>query len=248
MSKIWAIADLHLSLGVPEKTMAIFGPQWEGYMDKIAAHWKETISKDDLVLIAGDISWALRLHEVQPDLDWIHSLPGTKVMIRGNHDYWWASKSKLMQIMPPSIHIIQNSCFHWNDVTIGGSRLWDSDEYRFSEYVHFQENPKAAAALPKEENDDEKIFLRELERLKLSLNQLDPSRKTRIAMTHYPPLSADLKPSRASAILEEYKIDICVFGHLHNLKVGQPLFGTARGITYHLTACDYLDFIPLQIV
>lgn len=245
--QIWAIADLHLAKSIPAKNMAVFGPEWEGYMDKMEASWRQLVQPDDLVLLPGDISWAMKLEEAKIDLRWIDALPGTKVMIRGNHDYWWSSAKKMSEIFPPSIHFIHNTAFHWNDIAIGGTRLWDTPEYNFNGYIHFQENPRARPAA-REEEGGEAIFERELERLKLSLKQMNPSAKIKIAMIHYPPISADLQPSRTSAILEEYGIQICVFGHLHNVKKDRPLFGEVRGVKYHLTAADYLDFRPLRVL
>lgn len=170
-------------------------------------------------------------------------------MIRGNHDYWWSSSKKMSEVFPPSVHFIHNTAFHWNDIAIGGTRLWDTPEYNFNSYVHFQENPRAR--LPVEPFDKEKgaaIFERELERLKLSLRQMSPSARLKIAMVHYPPISADLRPSRTSAILEEFGINICVFGHLHNLKKEKPMFGEVGGVKYLLTSADYLDFRPIRVL
>lgn len=251
MPKIWAIADLHLAFSNPDKSMEFFGPLWKNYTDRIQEYWKDVVAPEDLVLIAGDITWAMRLDAALIDLKWIDALPGTKAMIRGNHDYWWASNSKMQQVMPSSIHFIQNNAWEWNGVAIGGSRLWDSDEYRFDSIIRVQENPRASKESKSERedsNDAEKIFVRELERLRLSLNQLNPKAHLRIAMTHYPPIGLELKPSRASKILEEYKIDICVFGHLHSIETDKTLFGTARGVRYELTSCDYLDFKPLLLI
>ncbi len=246
---IWALADLHLAQSVPAKNMAVFGPQWEGYMEKMAAAWDEMVKPEDLVLLPGDISWAMKLEEAKTDLEWIDARPGKKVMIRGNHDYWWGSSKKMSQVFPPSIHFIHNTAFHWQDVAIGGTRLWDTPEYNFNGYVHFQENPQAKTKVSLyEPENDEAIFNRELERLKMSLRQMNPRAKLKIAMTHYPPIGADLQPSRTSGILEEFGIQVCAFGHLHNLKKNQPLFGTIRGIQYLLTASDYLDFRPIQIL
>lgn len=248
---IWALSDLHLSFSVPEKGMEMFGPLWEGYIAKIETNWKQSIQKNDLVLIPGDICWATKLEEAAIDLAWIDALPGTKVMIKGNHDYWWSSRKKVVDMLPPSIHIIQNDAFLWNGVAIGGSRLWDTPEYNFDPFIHFQYNPKAR--IPSEEErkkgllEREKLFVRELDRLRLSLSGLDPKANRRIALTHYPPIGADLLPSRASHILEEFKIDTCLFGHLHNVKKERPLFGEARGVSYLLTSCDYLDFKPIKI-
>ena len=248
---IWALSDPHLSFSVPEKSMEFFGPLWKGYIEKMEANWKKCVKEEDLVLVPGDICWATKLEEAAIDLAWIDALPGTKVMVKGNHDYWWGSKKKVLEMLPPSIHIIQNDAFLWNDVALGGSRLWDTKEYNFNDFIHFQDNPKARIKTEeereKERIDGEKIFNRELERLRHSLSQLTPRAKRRIALTHYAPIGADMKPSRASTILEEFQIDACVFGHLHNLKKDQLLFGEARGVHYHLTSCDYLDFKPIKI-
>jgi predicted phosphohydrolase len=248
---VWVLSDLHLSFGVPEKTMEAFGPSWKSYSEKIEAHWKKMIAPIDLVLIPGDISWAMHLEQALVDLKWIDALPGTKVIIRGNHDYWWSSSSKLSKAMPPSIHFIHNNTFVWNEVAIGGTRLWDTPEYSFKEYIEFQENPRARIKtleqLAHEKEEEERIFVRELERLKLSLSQLPNDSKIRIAMTHYPPIGADLSPSRASQILESFQISHCVFGHLHNVRKDSLPFGKVRGIQYHFTSCDYLNFIPIKI-
>ncbi len=240
--KVWAIADLHLAFGDQSKSMDIFGPQWENYAEKIAANWKELICDEDLVLLPGDISWAMRPEQAVKDLEWIDRLPGTKVMIRGNHDYWWGSASKVRSILPKSIHIVQNDVFTFSDFSIAGARLWDTDEFHFKDYSEYRENPKA---VPKEETEDGKIFLRELQRLELSLQCLDPS-KHRLAMTHYPPIGPDLQESKASKLLEKYGVEVCVFGHLHNLK-NIPEFGSKNGVRYYLTSCDCINFKPILI-
>lgn len=246
--KIWALSDPHLCFGAPKKSMEVFGPAWKNYTDKIAANWLDCIDKEDLVLIPGDISWAMRLEEALIDLAWLDALPGQKILLRGNHDYWWSSKAKLVKAMPPSIQCIHNDAILWNDVAIGGSRLWDTDEYQFSSYITFKENPLQKKSLEENIPNQESIFLRELERLRLSLKQLSPKARIRIALTHYPPIGADLQPSRASEILEHFQIQYCVFGHLHNVKQRALPFGVARGVQYILTSCDYLDFKPLRIL
>jgi len=249
--RIWAIGDLHLSFGVKNKSMDIFGPNWERHAEKIAANWKSIIQKEDLVLLPGDLSWAMKLDDAIPDLQWVDDLPGTKVLIKGNHDYWWGSLNKIAPILPPSIHLIQNNVFNWKEATIGGARLWDTPEYSFGKFIEFRENPKAKIKEAEElvqEELSQKLFNKELERLKMSLSGLNPDAKIRICMTHYPPIGSDLAPSRAAQILEENKIDICVFGHLHNLKAGDPLFGSARGVRYVLSSSDYIHFNPIAIL
>lgn len=248
---VWAIADLHLSFGVPNKEMDVFGPEWINYTTKIEQNWKKSISDDDLVLIPGDISWAMHPEEAKPDLEWIHQLPGTKVILRGNHDYWWTSISKVEKVLPPSMHLIQNNAFHWNNISIVGARLWDTPEYSFGPYIDYQPNEKTNVLLVQEKDmqEAERIFQRELGRLEMSLKCLDKKAgDVRIAMTHYPPIGADLKESSVSRLLEKYRISTCVFGHLHRVKRGIPIFGEKNGITYLLTACDYLDFNPLQVL
>lgn len=246
---VWALADLHLSFGVANKSMDVFGEQWKNFTEKIKSHWEANISPQDLVLIAGDISWAMRIEEVQPDLDWIHQLPGTKVILRGNHDYWWTSLSKIEKILPSSIHLIQNNAFQWKGISIGGGRLWDTPEYGFNNYIAFVENPRAQqlTAHESDKQEAEKIFLRELVRLELSLKCLKKDADVRIVMTHYPPIGANLAESRTSALLEKYHVNACVFGHLHNVKKDKLPFGERKGIHYYLTSCDYLDFVPLKI-
>ena len=247
--RIWVIGDLHLSFGVPNKAMDFFGPAWHGHAEKIAQNWRAVIGPEDLVLIPGDISWAMKLEDAVPDLQWIHELPGTKVLLKGNHDYWWGSLSKVIKVLPPSIHLVQNNVFDWKEATIGGARLWDTPEYSFGKFVDYQENPREKKNLEVQIQEDleQKIFERELDRLRLSLTKLRKDAKVRIAMTHYPPLGANMDPSRASAILEEFGVDICVFGHLHNIRANSLQFGTARGIRYELTSCDYLHYHPLCI-
>ena len=246
---IWAIADLHLCFGSPDKTMEVFGPQWHSYTDKIQQNWHNTVHTDDLVLIAGDISWALTIEQVKKDLEWIDKLPGKKIIIKGNHDYWWTSYNKVQKILPSSITALQNNALLYNGIAIGGARLWDSAEYNFDQYINFVKNPLENT---KEKNIQkelqEKIFQKELHRLRLSLSQMSEKAYLRIAMTHYPPISADLSSSQAAEILEEYNIDICVFGHLHAIKENVSFFGKKRNTQYFLTSCDYLQFMPLQVV
>lgn len=249
MTSIWAIADLHLPFGNPEKSMEIFGPAWENYTTKIETHWKEHIKPDDLVLLAGDISWAHDLESARKDLEWIDRLPGTKLLIRGNHDYWWPSPSKLKDALPPSMHFIQNNAFQWMDISIGGTRLWDCEHFSCSEIIDFKMNPATGAISPPEKDiaATRKIFERELHRLRLSLEQLHEDASMRIVMTHYPPIGNELNPSPVSAMLEEFKVDVCVFGHLHNLKSGIELFGERNGVRYICVAGDHINFVPVKI-
>lgn len=217
------------------------------YTRKIEHHWKEIVSQDDLVLIAGDISWAKTKEEVKTDLAFIDALPGQKIISKGNHDYWWPSDKQLKELLPKSIIALNKNATKIGPVSIGATRLYDAPGTTFSDHIAYQVNPRENLKEASREEDADKIYERELLRLELALS-LMPEGALRIAMVHYPPLGADLKPSRASLILEKYRIDICVFGHLHNIKKGVSLFGSSlNGVAYHLTSSDYLDFKPLLL-
>jgi len=239
--KIWAIGDLHLSFAIPNKEMSVFGNKWQKHYEKIAADWDHKVSQDDIVLIPGDISWAMKMEDVAADLQWIHERPGTKVMIRGNHDYWWDTIAKVRKILPPSIYALGNDAICLQDIAIAGARLWDSDEYQFGEVIDMQPRP---STLPEEKkiDENEKIFVRELGRLRMSLEAMPKIAKMKIVLTHYPPIGLDLKESRVSKLLEEYGISYCIFGHLHSIKEGIELFGERNGVKYCLVSCDYLHF------
>lgn len=247
---VWAIADLHLSFGVPDKSMNFFGKGWENWTEKLEANWKKHISSEDLVLLPGDISWAMQTQEAVPDLEWIHRLPGTKIMLKGNHDYWWTSLSKVEKVLPSSIHLIQNNAYLWNGIAIAGTRLWDTSEYQFGSFIDYKDNPRAKklSEVDHDKDEMERIFVRELSRLEMSLKTMSPKASRRIAMTHYPPIGADLKESRASAILKKYGVSDCVFGHLHNVRDGALPFGNSGGVRYTLVSGDYLKFMPVKIV
>jgi len=240
---IWAIADLHLPFSIPEKTMEIFGENWKGYTKKIQTNWEKNIKDEDLILIPGDISWATKSYDAQKDLLWIDNLPGTKLLIKGNHDFWWTSLKKVISILPPSIHLLQNNSFLWNGIAIGGTRLWESPEYCFDNYIL----PNNLLLSEKKELPKEKIFQRELLRLRISLSSMAKNAKSRIAMTHFPPIGAALHPSLTSKILEEFSINTCIFGHLHNLDRTKKMFGKRNNCNYILVSADYIDFNPIQI-
>ncbi|MCB1212739.1 MAG: metallophosphoesterase [Chlamydiia bacterium] len=248
--RIWAIADLHLSFGTPNKSMDPFGPGWYRHTERLEAHWRERVSAEDLVLIPGDISWALKFEQALVDLEWIHALPGTKILLRGNHDYWWGSRKRMRDQLPHSMLSIQNDALLWNGIAIGGSRMWDIPSLNFEPFLDEVEDPDVTPstqrALSAEENKH--IFERELNRLKMSLEQLDPRAELRIAMVHYPPIGPELEPTPVTEILEAYSIDICVFGHIHSAIPGTMPYGTVRGIRYCFVPCDYLDCTPLCLL
>ncbi len=248
--RIFAIADLHLSFGTPGKKMDIFGPEWEDHPKKMASYWDAMVAPEDLVLIPGDISWAMKIEDALPDLAWIDARPGTKVLIRGNHDYWWDTIAKVRRVLPPSIRAIGNDSIAVGSVALAGARLWDTSEYSFRSYIAIRENKaqKKNGVQEKITQEDEKIFAREVGRLQMSLEAMAKGCPTKIVLTHYPPIAADLADSQVSKLLERYGVNYVVFGHLHSLLPNQKMFGVKGGIHYHLVSADYLQFKLLQIL
>ncbi len=258
--QLFAIADPHLAQGTAEKSMEKFGPQWAGHPRPMAAAWRERVTDDDLVLIAGDISWAIRLEAALPDLDFLAALPGTKVMIKGNHDYWWNSISKVRAALPNRFFAVQGDAVLVNGIVVCGTRLWDVPDVSFSDLIDWREDHEdSKPAEPTDEEvaqvalQNERIYRREVARLDRSLRQAsqlrDASRATTIvAMTHYPPCAADLEANELTDLFERHAVDHVVFGHLHGLLPGVRPFGRRAGVSYHLTSCDFLDFQPLPIM
>jgi predicted phosphohydrolase len=226
--RIFAIADLHLSFAV-DKPMDIFGPAWAEHPVKIRQAWLESVSPDDVVLIPGDISWAMRLPEAAPDFAFLGDLPGTKVIIKGNHDYWWASLSKVRQAVPPSVIPLQNTSVVFGGIGIAGTRLWIDPSLQ----------------LEQASGDDARIWERELERLRVSLSSLPGGLQKRIVMTHFPPISLEGRESRAVETARHYGCDIWVFGHMHLDGLDYSGFNRViNGIRFEFVSADYLDFRP----
>ncbi len=227
---IYAIGDLHLSFANP-KPMDIFGDNWTDHPEKIKQAWEERITADDVTLLPGDLSWAMNLEEAQLDLEYIAKLPGRKIILRGNHDYWWSTVSKVRKAVDPSIQVVQNDSLQIGDITIAGTRGWDCPGgYRFDEH-------------------DQQIYEREVGRLKLSLDHAMKNGAQRIwVMLHYPPTNEKHQPSGFLDVLKQYPVEKVIYGHLHG-KDGHrcALQGRHDEIDYHLVACDYLEFTPLKL-
>jgi predicted phosphohydrolase len=254
--KIFALSDPHLSLATPNKSMTIFGSHWVDHAAKISRAWKDRVGEEDVVLVAGDVSWAMRLSEAAADLAFLAQLPGRKVLIRGNHDYWWGSATKVRSLLPAGMYILHNDALFLDGVALAGTRLWidpDMAPPRLPQRTEQDGLPVRSNRNKDEWNSesidperDQRIFERELGRLELALSRLSDQAPLRIAMVHFPPLSNDLKETRAARMLEEAGIHHCVFGHLHNVLPGpgRSFYGCRKGVVYHLTSCDYLDFVP----
>lgn len=248
--RIYGLADLHLALGVPQKTMEIFGEPWTNYHEKIQKFWMQNVLSEDIVLLPGDISWAMNLEEAEKDFQFLASLPGTKYMIRGNHDYWSsASATKLSKYLPSNIHYLsQGHAMLSEHRAVVGVRLWDSPSINPGANI-FAQQLEAPIFGNNYSEKDEKIFLREYHRLQRAFQALPEEVEEVIVMTHYPPISFDGTPSVVSELLEaDGRVSHCLFGHLHNVRKPLEGFGMIRGITYSLLAADYLNFTPQVIL
>lgn len=225
------MADLHLCKGNPEKTMSIFNG-WQNYQELIEKNWKELISDSDTIVLPGDISWGMSLKEAAPDFKFIEQLPGQKIVIKGNHDYWWTTKKKMEDFFAAegctSIKIQHNNHYRYGEYGICGTRGWVN--------------------MPGE-TQDEKVLRREVQRLETSIRSaLDEGLKP-IVFLHYPPIFATNFNYDILDVLYRYKIEECYYGHIHGKSAHDLCVkNTYDGINFHLIAGDYLQFIPEKIV
>ena len=227
----WAIGDLHLSIGLEkekQKPMDQFGEQWVQHTAKIARAWCEQVQKNDVVLLVGDLFWGNRLEEAEFALEWLGCLPGRKVLIRGNHDNWWTSIGRVREMLPEGMYAIQNDCLVLDDVAIAGTRGWSFSDAEGKAH-------------------QEKMFRREFARLQTSLEHIPEHIKERIVITHFPPFSDQGLVPEIEALLKEYKISTCVFGHLHGLEANRFQSIELNNIKYILASADNIDFRPLKI-
>jgi hypothetical protein len=223
--RLYAIADPHLS-SVVAKPMSVFGGAWSDHPDVLLRRWRETVREDDTVIVAGDISWALKLEDALPDLAVLADLPGKKILLRGNHDYWWPSISKLRAALPTGMFALQNDSIVVGQTAIVGTRGWacpGSEDFK---------------------QEDEKIYLRELERLRLAIRTLQGQSFKRVVVAlHYPPVNARFEANGFTEILEALDPTGVVFGHLHGVHPGR-VPRDWKGIPFHFVSCDGVGFRP----
>jgi predicted phosphohydrolase len=226
---LFAISDLHLS-STSEKPMDVFGDKWYKHDEKIKENWLKSINDQDTVLIAGDISWSMKMEEGKEDLEFIHNLPGKKIFIKGNHDYWWTSITKLNSLYD-DMDFIQNNFFSYEDYAICGTRGWVTpSSSKFTAH-------------------DKKIYDRELMRLRLSLDlAVKANFKKIIVMVHYPPTNEGFNDLGFIDIFKEYNVERVIYGHLHGYGLNNVFEGIKDGIEYILTSCDYINFDPIKIM
>lgn len=229
---LYTIADLHLPLGI-DKPMDIFGKAWENYVDRLKENWQSTIKEDDTVVLPGDFSWATYLEESERDFEYLHSLNGNKIMLKGNHDYWWTTMNKLCEFTKSrgyyDIHFLQNNSYMYKDIAICGTRGW----------IHPAWDGFGA--------EDRKIFDREVGRLELSLKSAKDYREIYV-FTHYPPMSLNKETNEFTDLMKKYGVTNCIYGHLHAASHKNALQGVVDGINYKLVSGDYLRFEPWKLV
>ena len=224
---LYAIGDLHLSLN-SDKPMDIFGEKWQGYVDKIRAGFAP-LHDDDVTVLCGDLSWGMSLEESLADFRFIHALPGKKILMKGNHDYWWTTTRKMDKFLVDSgfdtLHILHNNACIIGDTALCGTRGWPFDD---------------AAA------QGEKLMAREAGRLRMSLQAAgDTPRK--IAFLHYPPVYPGASAKELVEVLQEFGVTECYYGHLHGKSIRYAVQGTVDGIAYRLISADGLAFCPYKI-
>lgn len=225
---IYAIGDLHLSYSNPDKSMEKFG--WINYQEKIFADWQEKVCDEDVVFVVGDISWAMKLEDAYTDLEKIAMMRGKKIFIKGNHDYWWQSISKIRKYNK-DMYFMQNDVYNIDDYVVSGIRGWLSpNKLKFDE-------------------QDEKLYQRETMRLRQSLELAKSFQKKIILLLHFPPTNDEKEESNFTRLIEEYGVHMVIYGHLH----GKDSFNTSyegfvNGTLYYLVSADYLDFKLKKII
>ena len=228
---VYAISDLHLSTN-SNKPMAVFGGNWEGHFEKIKSDWLEKVKEEDIVLISGDISWAMKLESAIEDLRLLAPLPGKKVFIRGNHDYWWNGITRLRDSAPDERFVfLQTDSVKIGDLVIVGSRGWccpDSPDFG---------------------EQDRKLYEREAERFRLAFKdaeRLKAEGDRLVALIHYPPFTVKQEDTLFTELFEANGVDKVVFGHIHGAAYF-PLKSVKNGVEYHLAACDKQNFKLIKI-
>ena len=225
---LYAIGDLHLSLGT-DKPMDVFGGAWVGYLDKLR-NGVSVIKEDDTTVLMGDLSWALDLENATEDFSWINQIPGRKIILKGNHDYWWNTASKFYKFCQEkgfsNQWILNNNHYEYDRYAICGTRGWFFEEERSGEH-------------------DEKVFRREVMRLEVSLKSAGDREK--LVFLHYPPMYKGYTCYEIIDLLHRYDVRQCYYGHLHGASHGLALEGQWDGIEYRLLSADRLNFQPYRI-
>ena len=227
---LFAIGDTHLALGCPEKRMDVFGGRWEGYVEKLREGFS-TLGPEDVTVLCGDLSWGMNREQAGEDFCFLDSLPGRKIILKGNHDFWWTTASQAYRFFAEkglkTLDVLNNNCYFYEDLAICGTRGW------------FYEEEKSEA-------HDRKILNREVLRLEASLKAAGEREK--LVFLHYPPKLMSYECPELLDLMEAYGVRRCWYGHLHSGGRAQAFEGEYRGIRFRLVSADHLSFIPLRVL
>lgn len=227
---LFAIADLHLSLN-GEKPMDVFRG-WQNYVQRLEENWRRVVKEEDTVVVAGDISWAMKLEDSLQDFQFLHSLPGEKILLKGNHDYWWSTRSKIDQFLSANgfsdMKVLHNCAYLVDGKALCGTRGWLYNS---------------------ETAEDKKIVAREAGRLSASMAEAKKLGGELTAFLHYPPVYDDMECKEILELLAENEIRQCYFGHIHGQNAAQKaLVGEYKGVQMHLISADYVQFCPVRVI
>lgn len=236
---IYALADLHMSLSVPGKTMEAFGSSWDGYISKIRESWESTVTDGDTVLIPGDISWATYIDKAEEDFRFISELPGRKLLSRGNHDYWWTTMKKMEEFFAQkgfnNLEFVRTNVVEAGECLISGTRGW---------MIETKESLEGS--------ENRKIYEREKLRIGMCIDKLngaDPGHSRKhILMIHYPPVTSRMDFTEFAHMMAEGGIDICVYGHLHGTAHRKAYEGDFEGMRLICASADYAGFKPVKVI
>lgn len=226
---LYAIGDLHLSLE-SNKPMDVFGGRWEGYVEKLRAGFS-IVQPEDTTILLGDLSWAMELSRAEKDFAFIDAIPGRKIILKGNHDYWWSTAAKFTRFCDEhgfmDMHVLNNNCFFYGETALCGTRGWFYEE-------------------EKQGTHDEKVFRRELCRLEASLKAAGTREK--LCFLHYPPKYGGYECPEILQMLQSYGVKLCCYGHLHAESLRLAFSGENGGVTYRCVSSDYVNFTPQKLL
>lgn len=226
---LYAIGDLHLSLSA-DKPMDVFGGNWTNYTEKLRAGFAP-LHDDDVTVLCGDLTWSMTLEGALEDFRFINALPGKKIILKGNHDYWWTTASAAYKFFAQNgidtVSILNNNCYRYGDTAVCGTRGWFYEEERGGEH-------------------DKKIMLREALRLEASLKAAGDAEK--LVFLHYPPKYQGYECGVLLDLLERYRVPLCIYGHIHSKGCAMAFNGEHRGTSYRLVSADYVNFAPVKIL
>ena len=224
---LYAMGDLHLSLSV-NKSMEVFGPAWSGYVERIRENLS-ALRPEDTLILDGDTSWGMTMEEAEADFRFLDGFPGRKLLVKGNHDYWWGTVSKMRRFFAEkgfsTLDFIHNNCAFYGEYALCGTRGW---------FIEEEGTP-----------NDEKVLRREIQRLETSLKAADG--RPILCFLHYPPLYMGYERPEILNLLERYAVRRCCYGHLHGYAIRRRMEGLRNGVEYSLISADYLGFAPVKL-